>query len=55
MLCAHYHGSKARGFKLTISNGPSPILPNIVAEYPVKDKREARKLAVTLNAKPWNF
>jgi hypothetical protein len=55
MLTAHYFGSKAKGFHLIIANGPSPSFDYRVATISVKGKVEARKVAASYNAKPWNF
>lgn len=50
MRTAHYFASK-KGNILIISADLTPVGIKII----VKDKREARKVAQTHGAQPWNF
>ncbi len=51
-MFAHYYGSKARGYTVTITADARPIGRK---EYKVSGKREARVLAKRLNATPYNY
>lgn len=54
MFYAHYtNGSKTRAAMLRITQDIEARVE--LAAYPVKGKREARRLATSANAKPWNF
>ncbi len=51
-MFAHYYGSKAKGYTVTITADARPIGGK---EYKVSGKREARLLAKRLNATPYNY
>jgi hypothetical protein len=54
MITAHL--TKTRdGWKLAIVNGVKPLLENIITEMTFKQKRDAKKFAASMNAKPWNY
>jgi hypothetical protein len=54
MLFAHFFKARGKGnFELIISTHAG--LQGVIATHPVAGKREARALALSLNAKPWNF
>ncbi len=57
ILAAEFtNGSKTRSAKLTITQiDPALGKRTFVAAYPVKNKRDARKLATSCSATPWNF
>jgi hypothetical protein len=54
MITAHLTKVK-NGWKLTLVNGVKPLLENVITEIEFKQKREAKKFAVSQNAKPWNY
>ena len=54
VITAHLTKVK-NGWKLTLVNGVKPLLENVIAEIEFKQKREAKKFAVSQNAKPWNY
>lgn len=51
MKYANYFGSKAKGFIVVISDTPKPI----GNEFKVTSKKEARAIAASYGATPWNF
>ena len=54
MITAHLTKVK-NGWQLTLVNGVQPLLENIITKIEFKEKREAKKFAVSQNAKPWNY
>ena len=50
-MFAHFYNAPKKTFVLIISATVAPV----GTEYPVANKREARKLAKELGAKCWNF
>ncbi|CAA2141619.1 hypothetical protein [Hyphomicrobium sp. ghe19] len=52
-VCAHYYGSKAKGYSLTITRGPS--LAVVLGTIKVSGKVEAKKVCKANNYKAWNF
>jgi hypothetical protein len=54
MITAHLTKVK-NGWQLTLVNGVQPLLENIITKVEFKEKREAKKFALSQNAKPWNY
>jgi hypothetical protein len=54
MITAHLTKVK-NGWKLTIVNGISPILENIISDVFYETKPAAKAAAKAANAKPWNY
>jgi hypothetical protein len=54
MITAHL--TKTRdGWKIAIVNGVKPLLENIIAEITYPQKRDAKRFAKSVGAKPWNY
>ncbi len=54
MITAHLTKVK-NGWQLTLVNGVQPLLENIITKVEFKEKREAKRFALSQNAKPWNY
>jgi len=51
-MYAHYYGSKAKGYTVTICDNKRAVGGRVL---PAKNKATARKIAKTYKAIPWNF
>ncbi len=54
MITAHLTKVKT-GWKLTLVNGVKPITENIIVVMDFAKKLDAKKFAISQNAKPWNY